>query len=259
MLHPRFCRIVLVAVLALAAAPVFLSGASVKGPKIVFKEDAWNFGRAKMGVDLVHEFIFKNEGDAPLKIVNVETTCGCTAALVSDKKLDPGKSGKLKVTFSTQGYAGEVVKYVYVETDDPVQPRVQLKIAAAIDVPPQPRIDFDRYSFDAGLLVEGDELVAPVTVYNKGELELKFECQLSGAKILLDGKPAVYPIKVAAGKSVGLVIKMDLANQMGPVREFALFKSNDPLRATISVNLNGYIVTKEQLRQLFRRYKDTLK
>jgi hypothetical protein len=254
----RARRIILFALLAFAAASA-LATAAAKGPKIVFKEEAWNFGKAKMGADLVHEFVFKNEGDAPLKIINVETSCGCTAALVSDKKLEPGKSGKIKITFATQGYAGEVVKYVYVETDDPVQPRVQLKITAAIDVPPQPRIDFDRYTFDGGLLVEGDELVAPVTVYNKGELELKFEVQLAGAKVLVAGKPAVYPIKVAAGKEAELVIKMDLGGRMGPIREFALFKSNDPLRSTISVNLNGYIVTKVQLRQVFQKYKDLLK
>lgn len=254
----RARRIILVALLAFAAVSA-VATAAAKGPKIVFKEEAWNFGKAKMGADLVHEFVFKNEGDAPLKILNVETSCGCTAVLVSDKKLEPGRSGKIKITFATQGYAGEVVKYVYVETDDPVQPRVQLKVSAAIDVPPQPRIDFDRYSFDGGLLVEGDELVAPVTVYNKGELELKFEVQLAGAKILVAGKPAVYPIKVAAGKEAELVIKMDLGGRMGPIREFALFKSNDPLRSTISVNLNGYIVTKVQLRQVFQKYKDLIK
>jgi hypothetical protein len=254
----RARRIILFAVLAVAAASAFAVAPAAKGPKVVFKEEAWNFGRAKMGADLVHEFAFKNEGDAPLKIINVETSCGCTAALVSDKKIEPGKSGKIKITFNTQGYAGEVVKYVYVETDDPVQPRVQLRISAAVDVPPQPRIDFDRYSFDGGLLIEGDELAAPVTVYNKGELELRFEIQLSGAQVLFAGKPAVYPIKVAAGKEAALVIKMDLTGRMGPIREFALFKSNDPLRSTISVNLNGYIVTKAQLRQVFQKYKDLL-
>jgi hypothetical protein len=258
MTHSRACRVVSIVVLVLAAVPV-LSAASAAKPKIVFKEEAWNFGRAKMGSELVHEFVFKNEGDASLKITNVETSCGCTAALVSDKKLEPDQSGKLKVTFSTQGYSGEVVKYIYVESDDPVQPRVQLRISADIDVPPQPRIDFDRYSFDSGLLVEGDDLVAPVTVYNKGELELKFECQLAGAKVLLAGRPAAYPVKVAAGQSVDLVIRLNLASRMGPIREFALFKSNDPLRSTVSVNLNGYIVTKGQLRELFQKYKDILK
>jgi hypothetical protein len=258
MRQSRVLRIVVITLMVAASAPI-LAAADPAKPKIVFKEDAWNFGRAKAGAELIHEFVFSNQGDAPLKIANVETSCGCTAVLLSTKRLEPGQTGKLKVTFATQGYSGEVVKYIYVESDDPVQPRIQLRVSAAIDVPPQPRIDFDRYSFDAGLLVEGDELVAPITVYNKGELELRFECQLSGARILMGGRPAVYPVKVASGGSADVVVRLDLKSRMGPIREFVLFKSNDPLRSTVSVNLNGYIVTKEQLRQLFQKYKDVLK
>jgi len=244
------------AVLVLAsAAPSF----AAKGPKIVFKEDAWNFGKSKGGDDLVHEFVFKNEGDAALHIKNVETSCGCTAALVSDKSVDPGKTGRIKITFSTRGYSGEVSRFVYVESDDAALPRVQLKISAAVDVQPQPRIDLDRYGFDGGLLIEGDELIAPVTIFNKGELELKVEASLPGAKFLLGGKPAAFPVKIAAGKDLELTVKLSLANRMGPVREYVLLKSNDPMRTTISVNLSGYIVTKEQLKQTFQKYKDLLK
>jgi len=239
---------------------VFALGAvGAKGPKIVFKEEAWNFGKVKAGQELVHEFVFKNEGDAALSVKGVETSCGCTAAVVSDKKVEPGKTGKIKVSFNTQGYAGEVAKYIYVETDDPIQPRFQIKIAAAVDVPPQPRIDLDRYSYDGGLLVEGEDLIAPLTVFNKGELELKFECSLPGATFLFGGKTAAFPLKIASGKSIDITVKLPLDNRMGPIREFALFKSNDPLRSTISVNLSGYIVTKEQLKQIFQKYKDIIK
>jgi len=244
------------AVLVLAsAAPSF----AAKGPKIVFKEDAWNFGKSKGGDDLVHEFVFKNEGDAALHIKNVETSCGCTAALVSDKSVDPGKTGRIKITFSTRGYSGEVSRFVYVESDDAALPRVQLKISAAVDVQPQPRIDLDRYGFDGGLLIEGDDLVAKVIIFNKGELELRVEASLPGSKFLIGGKPAVFPVKIAAGKDLELTVSLSLANRMGPVREYVLLKSNDPLRTTISVNLSGYIVTKEQLKQIFLKYKDILK
>ncbi|MGD0781546.1 MAG: DUF1573 domain-containing protein [Candidatus Aminicenantales bacterium] len=243
-----------VAILVLASA-----GVAAKGSKIVFKEDAWNFGKSKGGEDLVHEFVFKNEGDAALHIKNVETSCGCTAALVSDQSVDPGKTGRIKITFSTRGYSGEVSRFVYVESDDPVSPRVQLKISAAVDVQPQPRIDLDRYGFEGGLFIEGDELVAPVTIFNKGELELRVEASLPGAKFLLNGKPAVFPVKIAAGRDLELTVKMSLANHMGPVREYVLLKSNDPMRATISVNLSGYSVTREQLKQIFQKYKDILK
>jgi hypothetical protein len=64
---------------------------------------------------------------------------------------------------------------------------------------------------------------------------------------------------VAAGKEIEVTIKLALANRVGLVREFVLFKSNDPLRSTISMNLNGYVVTRDQLKKVFLKYKDILK
>ena len=232
---------------------------AAKGPKIVFAKDAHDFGKIKQGDEPAYEFVFKNEGDALLTIKNVETTCGCTAALVSEKKVEPGKTGKIKVAFSSRGYSGEVTKYIFVESDDLLAPRLQLKISAAVDVPPQPRIDLDKYTFDAGLLVEGDTLKAQVTVKNRGELELRFECELANAAFSVGGKPAKFPIKVAAGQDVDVEISLALANRIGMVREFVLFKTNDPLRSTISMNLNGYLVTRDQLKKLFDKYKNVIK
>ncbi len=243
-------------VLAFAAAP--LAAAAAK-PKIAFATDTKNFGKLKMGDEASFEFVFRNDGDAKLTIRNVETSCGCTAALVSDRTLDPGKSGKIKVVFNSTGYAGEVTKYIFVDSDDPATPRAQLKITAAVDVPPQPRIDLDRYSFDAGLLVEGDTLEAKVTVKNLGELELKVETQLDGATISQGGKPARFPVRIAAGKEAELGISLKLNDRVGLIREYMLFKSNDPLRSTISMNINGYVVTKAQLKGVFEKYKDIIK
>jgi uncharacterized cupredoxin-like copper-binding protein len=232
---------------------------AAKGPKIVFKNEKWNFGKIKQGMDPSYEFVFKNEGDATLNIGNVETSCGCAAALVSDKKIGPGKSGKIKVTFNSRGYAGEVVKSVYVDSDDPVNPRVELKIEAAVDVPPQPKIDLDRYFYDAGLLVEGETLSTEIIVKNRGELELRFECALPGATFEGKGKPAEFPMNVAAGKEAEVTVKFPLAGRVGLVREIVLFKTNDPLRSTISMTISGYIVTKVQLKQIFEKYKTIIK
>jgi len=40
---------------------------------------------------------------------------------------------------------------------------------------------------------------------------------------------------------------------------FILFKSNNPLRSAISVNLTGSIVSKEQLKKIFQKDKDVLR
>ena len=247
-------------VIVLGGAILLVTGvAAAKGPKIVFKTDKWDFGKIKQGQDVTCEFVFNNEGDEVLQIGNVESSCGCTAILVSEKKVAPGKSGKIKVTFKSMGYAGEVVKYVYVESNDPDARRIQLKIQAAVDVPPQPKIDLDRYTYDAGLIVEGETFETAVVVKNRGELELSFECALPGATFEAKGKPAVFPIHVAAGKETEITVRFPLPNRVGFVREFALFKTNDPLRSTISMTLSGYVLTKVQLKQLFEKYKSIIK
>ncbi len=253
--NSALCCVLLVGFLALGWGTAL----AAKQPKIVFKEDNHDFGKVKQGATLTYEFVFKNDGDDTLTIKNVETSCGCTAALVSSKRIEPGKTGKIKVSLDTKGYGGEIVKFVYVESDDPVQPKIQLKVTAAVNLPPQPRIDFDRYLIDAGLLVEGDSLEAAIIVKNRGELELKFEGALQNASFFVDGKEAKFPVKVPVGKEVEVTVKVPIADRIGQVREFIIFKSNDPLRSTLSVTINGYLVTKDQLKQLFQKYKNILK
>ncbi|OQB57982.1 MAG: hypothetical protein BWX98_01028 [Candidatus Aminicenantes bacterium ADurb.Bin147] len=245
---------------ALCLAAVLAAGAAAAvKPKIVFKTESWDFGKIKQGQDVSVDFVFTNEGDDVLQIGNVESSCGCTAVLVSDKKVNPGKAGKLQVTFKSAGYSGEVVKYIYVESNDPNARRIQLKVQAAVDVPPQPKIDLSQYTYDAGLIVEGESLETPVVVKNRGELELSFECALPGAAFFAKGKPAAFPIKVAAGKEAEITVRFPLAGRAGFVREFILFKTNDPLRSTISMTLSGYVVTKLQLKQIFEKYKTIIK
>lgn len=253
----KFIRITVWAVFAAVLIASF--AAAAKGPKIVFKTDKWDFGKIKQGKEASYEFVFKNEGDEVLQIGNVESSCGCTAVLVSNKKVRPGESGIIKVTFNSSGYAGEIVKYIYVESNDPNAGRSQLKIEAAIDVPPQPKIDLDRYLFDAGLIVEGESLETPIVVINRGELELQFECALPGAVFEVKGKPPVFPIKVPSGKEAEITVKYPLAGRVGFVREFIVFKTNDPLRTTISMAISGYVVTKIQLKQIFEKYKSLIK
>ncbi|MEJ2745266.1 MAG: DUF1573 domain-containing protein, partial [bacterium] len=71
-----------------------------KQPKIVFDEKVYDFGKV-MGVDKIeHVFKFRNEGKAELNINKVNTTCGCTAALLSAKTIPAGGKGEVKATFT---------------------------------------------------------------------------------------------------------------------------------------------------------------
>ena len=267
-------------------------------PKIKFKETAWNFGKIKQGEEVSHEFVFSNEGDDTLTIEKVTTTCGCTAAIVSDRSIPPGKSGKIEVTFNSHGYGGQVAKVVYVLSNDPKESQRPLEIKAEVEVPPSPKIEIEPYNYDAGLILEGEEIQANLRIINKGELELRVEFNHRNAAYYVNGKPAPVPLKLASGKETVVLIRIPtppavggviagasaegkggpaparIASEKGgaasgevsapdrkgrAVREYVLLKSNDPLRSTLSLYISGYIITKEQLRELFEKYKDILR
>lgn len=229
-----------------------------KAPRINFKENSWNFGKVDQGKVLTHVFIFSNEGDVPLTVNRVRTTCGCTAAIVSEKKIAPGKSGKIEVTLNTRGFEGRLNKYVFVETNDPKQPQAQLSVIATINVPPRPRIDLDRYSMDVGLVLDTEEIQSKVKIMNRGQLELSVECSHKDAVFFYRGKKATFPLKIPAGKEAEIGIRLSPRPRKGLMREYVLVKSNDPYRQSLSLYLSGYIISKQQLKELFAKYKDVI-
>jgi hypothetical protein len=231
--------------------------AAARKPKIVFDQENWDFGKVKQGETLKHEFIFKNAGDGALNIQSVETSCGCTAALVSKKLLGPGQEGRVQVSFSTAGYGGKVYKFVYLDSDDPSQPRVQLGIAADIKTPPQPRIQISPFTVDIGLVLENEPLQAEVVIQNKGELELVVKCDHQTASFSSGDKPLSFPLKIAAGKEKKIRMKVTLPNRLGIFREFFEFKSNDPTRQVMSFSIAGYITTLALVQEFLVKHKKT--
>lgn len=110
--------------------------ASLKGPKIVFKEEVYDFGHVPRGPELQYNFKFTNKGNAVLKIERVQTSCGCTGATVGTKtEYKKNESGEIKINFNTQGRSGHQEKMVSVFSNDPESPQKDLKITCEIDEP----------------------------------------------------------------------------------------------------------------------------
>lgn len=232
---------------------------SEQAPQIVFREDTWDFGKVKEGQVLSHTFIFSNEGNSHLRIKKVDTSCGCTAALASKQEIPPGKSGEIKVKFHTKGYAGKVSRYIFVESNDPRNFRKRLVVTAQIEVPPRPQIKIEDYSQDLGLVLEGEKLSTQISIKNTGERELEVEFSHQNASFFHEGKKINPPLRIASGKEVQVTINIPPPSEKGLLREYILVKSNDPRRPNVSIYVSGYIVTKEQLRELFEKYRKYIK
>jgi|GEM_PF-1885422 len=123
--------LVVIGVLICSAVWSFSASADV-GPDISFKETEKDFGTVQGGTVLKHTFEFKNTGDQDLIIKNVKTTCGCTVASPSGKKIKPGERGQLSASFNTRGYHNLVQHYIHVDTNVSHMPRVTLIIKANV-------------------------------------------------------------------------------------------------------------------------------
>jgi hypothetical protein len=253
----RRFRVAIVPVMAL----LFASGAlaQARKPRAVFKETAHNFGKVKQGDVVNYEFVFKNEGDVPLVIDRVETTCGCTAALVSDQKIAPGKEGKIKTTFDTRGYSGKMTRYVYLISNDAGSERKELSLTVDIEVPPSARIDVDKYNIDMGLSLEGEASSAKIVIKSMGERELKVEMAQENVTFFSGGRPLVSPFFLPSGESREVELRFPPQLRTGTQRDYILIKSNDPVRSTLSVYVSRYVITRKELQELFDKYRSILK
>ncbi len=102
-------RIVWIAVCCLLAAGLTTGraqeasascGDAGKGARLVLSAASYDFGDVpRKGGDLVREFVFRNEGSAPLVIVRVLTSCSCLRATFPKKPVAPGTEGVIRVIY----------------------------------------------------------------------------------------------------------------------------------------------------------------
>lgn len=63
-------------------------------------------------------FRFTNTGDKPVTISSVQSSCGCTTAVLAKNVYGPGESGEIKAVFTIGDRVGEQEKSIFVITDD---------------------------------------------------------------------------------------------------------------------------------------------
>lgn len=100
--------------------------------KIIFPEVEHDFGTVVEGKVVDYTFNFKNVGKSTLIIKDIKTSCGCTAALASSKRLKPNEEGTLKVELDTKNRSGKMTRTISVYSNDPKDPIKILKVHADV-------------------------------------------------------------------------------------------------------------------------------
>jgi hypothetical protein len=106
-----------------------------KYPAMTFTETEFDFGEMKQHEKVTHEFEFKNTGEADLVISDAIGSCGCTVPEYPKEAIEPGESGKIKVTFDSGSKRGMQHKTVTLTTNTEAEKeKLQIKANINLDV-----------------------------------------------------------------------------------------------------------------------------
>ncbi|MBU0742893.1 DUF1573 domain-containing protein [bacterium] len=215
------------------APPVVAQGQ----PSISIEPLELDFGKMEQFEAASAGLIIRNIGDAPLHLGEIETTCGCTAATPPIDILAPGQSTEVTITFNSQKFQGEQIKYVKVHSSDPFHSLIDVAIRADVHaalaiMPPTDIITFRKLPVgvtQAETLSFSTEDVAVLTIEPARFRPELFDVTIEDAA---SGDPRE--------KTVVIAVRPDAP--LGTFREIVSFDTNVPKRTSVNIEVGGAVV-----------------
>jgi hypothetical protein len=165
------------------------------------------FGEIDQNDTVEHTFTFKNNCSETIEIGNARASCGCTAAVLSEKVVAPGGEAEVQVKFTPpRGTRGKVTKTVSVYLKDNDKPHTIIRFSATIktDLDIQPQY-IQLLGAEVGKSIQGK-----ATVKNVSEKEMTIEGisinMTSYADTSSDGRTVALPLDGAIVTPAKLVL-----------------------------------------------------
>lgn len=122
-------------------------------PKAVFEPTKIDLGTIRMGEKTQSKFTIRNEGDQPLAVSKIQSSCPCVSVDAPPApSIEPGQSLEFPITYDSEDKHGVRGATIAVTTNDPVEPigivELGITITALVVVEPEK-------GFDWGLVPRG--------------------------------------------------------------------------------------------------------
>jgi len=225
------CAVLLVATTLLAQAGT---------PKAVPVEPITDVGVVPKGDKVVHDFIIRNEGDAPLQITDVKASCGCTVVNY-DKVVAPGQTGKIHAEVDSTTFNGPISKSVTVFTNDPNNAQIDLTLRAKIEPFIQAKPGYARY-----ITVQGEEKTGTIqqtiwapdgTSFDVVKVESPFPYLKTSFR---EAKPEER-IPDATGKQWRIEMALSNDAPVGPLADHVRITTTHPKQKLVTIPISGFV------------------
>ncbi len=109
--------------------------APAEGPRFTMESEEHDFGRVFSRDPVSTPLKFTNTGNAPLEIIKVNTSCGCTTTKLDKMVYAPGEKGEIEVTYRPKSPGHPTAKLVTISCNDPTNPMAKFTIRATLIEP----------------------------------------------------------------------------------------------------------------------------
>jgi hypothetical protein len=204
---------------------------------ISVQPEAIDFGTMERNQSRTKELTIRNDGGIDLDLSDVTSSCGCTVADPAIRKIKPGQSTTLTVTFNSGEFQGPQHKTVTIRSNDVARPTLEIAVSAVVHVsviidPARPLFAFKHASRGVR-----EERQATFTAMDIPRLELKAE------RVRAD----LFEVRIQNGVDgdprrgiVTLSIRPDAP--YGQINEIVRIGTNDPNQPSIDFEVLGAVL-----------------
>mgnify|MGYP001331357754 CR=1 FL=1 len=207
---------------------VLPASAENKGPQLQIEQPDFPFGEILQGDRVNHVFTFTNTGDQTLVVSKVKSSCGCTAALLSEREIQAGQQGEVRVSFNSTRFRGKVSKTVYLYTNDPANRMQQLHLRGMVKV----EVDVVPAQLRLGPVKAGQTIDGIIRIINRSgeELEVReLKPTMNNVDLSLQGGT------VQPGETLEVTISMKTAPGESRRNGYVLGKTDNPRQPELRI------------------------
>ncbi|NQU21192.1 MAG: DUF1573 domain-containing protein [Candidatus Nealsonbacteria bacterium] len=217
-------------------------------PKLAISSARYEFGRMFIGEDGKHDFVLRNDGNAPLEIRKDKKTCRCTDVKIEKSTILPGRSATVTISWRSdqQVDGSREIAHATIRTTDPARQSIKLTVLGRII--PAARAVPAELVFDD--LSGGESRTVRVRLYGYVKRPLKIlGIDLADKRTTEHFETAIEPLPTAeiekepdalSGHLLRVTVKPGLP--LGAFRQKILIRTNVATAPKIEVPVVGTVV-----------------
>ncbi len=214
---------------------------------VVVNGETHDFGSIGRGAGGEHQFLFKNEGTATMKIESGGTSCSaCTVSDLPKPTIEPGETLPITVKFKPSTPDPEFRKEAYILTTDPKRPTVVLVVMGRVVEP----VRLDPPQFTVGNITSTSELTLESKLFSNLGGDFKITgFELTNKELFKQFEVALEPAGAAeteAAKAKQLYtirVKVKPGLPLGSLLQSVRIMTTDSANPTMELPIRGTVVS----------------